>query len=78
MTHKGRWREKREGVFWACGEGGRGGGQPDINELMNLSCKSGDRPTLTIDSGASENIMSERLAPQCPARPSVGSQEGIK
>ena len=33
---------------------------------------------ITIDSGASENVISEELAPQVKVRPSLGSREGVK
>ena len=33
---------------------------------------------ITIDSGASENVISEKLAPRFPTKPSAGSREGVQ
>ena len=33
---------------------------------------------ITIDSGASENVIAESMAPQCKVKPSQGSREGVR
>ena len=53
-----------------------------IAELNVLSATGHDSDDghmwITIDSGASENVISPTLAPQFPTRPSQGSQMGLK
>ena len=46
-------------------------------ELNNVEGET-ETLTLTIDSGASENVMAESMAPQCQTKPSRGSKTGVK
>ena len=54
------------------------------NPLCNLelntvgSDEGTDDLWITIDSGASENVISEKMAPQVKVRPSQGSREGVR
>lgn len=58
----------------SCRRGGGGAGE-DIHEIRHLAESSA--LVLTIDSGASENAISEAMASQYPAKPLVGSQRGL-
>lgn len=46
-------------------------------ELMAV-IEEGEWMTLTVDSGASENVIGRDMAPQSPTRPSAGSRAGVK
>jgi len=47
--------------------------------LQELNCQVGDVDLwITIDSGASENVISENMAPQFEVKPSQGSRDGVR
>ena len=55
--------------------------KPDCQEHVLLAVdesKTGDAFWITVDSGASENVISPTLAPQFRVKPSRGSAEGLK
>ena len=47
------------------------------HEIMHISGADGETLIFTIDSGASENVISEEMASRYPTRPSAGSQRGL-
>ena len=47
------------------------------SELNTVDTTKGDEIWLTIDSGASENVIGPKMVPQCPIRPSEGSRDGV-
>jgi hypothetical protein len=58
--------------------------KPNLFDLDSLEvntvnmAENTEELTITIDSGASENVISEAFAPQVPVRASQGSREGLK
>ena len=50
----------------------------ETEELSAVKEEDGDSLWITVDSGASENVISERMAPQFEVKPSKGSRGGVK
>ena len=50
----------------------------ETEELSAVKEEDGDSLWITVDSGASENVISERMAPQFEVKPSKGSRGGGK
>ena len=53
----------------------------EMPELLSVdeSCDNPDETlTLTVDSGAAENVMGQHMAPGTAIKPSVGSRSGVQ